>query len=252
MSFFASGDAYDSFMGRYSVELAPVFADWAGIEHGQSVLDVGCGSGILTEELAGRVGAEAVSAIDPSPLVEACAARVPEADVRRGSAEELSWPDGTFDVALAQLVIHFLEDPVAGMAEMRRVVRGGGIVAACSWDFPQMQMLDTFWKSVRHIDPSNEGERFPYDTLEGLARLGAEAGLEDVETAALDVSGSYRDFDELWGSFLLGVGPAGQHLLSLPDETRDAIRDEYRRRLGEPDGGFTLEARASAVRGRAP
>lgn len=252
MTFAVSGDAYDAFMGRYSAELAPVFADWAGVEPGQTALDVGCGSGILTEELARRLGAASVSAIDPSPLVEACTARVPDADVRRGAAEDLPWPDGTFDVALAQLVIHFLEDPVAGVAEMRRVVRGGGVVAVCSWDFPRMQLLDTFWKSVRHVDPSNEGERFPYDTLEALAELGREAGLEEVETTALDVSSSYRDFDELWSSFLAGVGPGGEYLASRPPGTRDAIRDEFRHRLGEPTGGFTLEARASALRGRAP
>ncbi len=252
MTFAVSGDAYDSFMGRYSAELAPVFADWAGIEPGQTVLDVGCGSGILTQELAARLGPAVVSAIDPSPLVEACAARVPEADVRRGAAEDLPWPDGTFDAALAQLVIHFMKDPVAGVAEMRRVVRGGGIVAVCSWDFPQMQLLRTFWESVRHVDPRKEGEAFRYDTLEGLAGLGRDAGLEDVETALLDVSSSYEDFGELWSTFLLGVGPGGEYLLSLPPEKRDAIRDEYRRRVGEPAGGFTLEARASAVRGRAP
>src|SRR4249920_843075 len=97
MTFAVSGDAYVSFVGRYSAKLAPLFADWAGIEAGQTALDVGCGSGILTEELAGRLGAASVSAIDPSPLVEACAARVPEADVRRGAAEDLPWLDRTFD-----------------------------------------------------------------------------------------------------------------------------------------------------------
>jgi ubiquinone/menaquinone biosynthesis C-methylase UbiE len=105
MSFDVSGDAYDRFMGRYSQELALVFADFAGIEHGLTVLDAGCGSGVLTEELARRLGAEHVAGVDPSPLVEACAARVPGADVRRGAAEALPWPDDSFDAALAQLVI---------------------------------------------------------------------------------------------------------------------------------------------------
>ena len=105
MSFDVSGDAYDRFMGRYSQELALVFADFAGIEHGLTVLDAGCGSGVLTEELTRRLGAEHVAGVDPSPLVEACAARVPGADVRRGAAEALPWPDESFDAALAQLVI---------------------------------------------------------------------------------------------------------------------------------------------------
>src|SRR5512133_3743196 len=118
MSFAVSGDAYDRFMGRYSGPLAPVFADFAGVTQGQRVLDVGCGSGVLTEELARRIGAENVAGVDPSPLLEACAERVPGAELRAGKAEELPWPDDAFDVAIAQLVIHFMEDPVAGVAEM--------------------------------------------------------------------------------------------------------------------------------------
>src|SRR5690242_21944512 len=124
MTFDVSGDAYDGFMGRYARELAPVFADFSDF-HSGTVLDVGCGSGILTEELAARVGPENVAAVDPSPLVEACAARVPGADVRKGAAESLPWPDDSFDAALSQLVLHFLDDPVAGLVEMRRVTRPG-------------------------------------------------------------------------------------------------------------------------------
>jgi SAM-dependent methyltransferase len=252
MSFDVSGDAYDRFMGRYSRELAPVFADFAGVDQGLSVLDVGCGSGVLTAELARRVGAENVAAVDPSPLVEACVARVPGADVRTAAAEQLPWTDDSFDSVLAQLVIHFLDDPVVGVAEMRRVVRPGGLVAACSWDFPAMQLLRTFWESVRELDPSVPGEALPYATLDGLATLGEEAGLESVETDALEVQSPYEDFDELWGTFLLGVGPAGQHCVSLPPEEQSAVRDEYRRRIGDPAGNFTLTASAWAVRGRVP
>ncbi|MDX6505914.1 MAG: hypothetical protein QOG06_558 [Gaiellaceae bacterium] len=252
MSFDVSGDAYDRFMGRYSRELAPVFADFTGVDSGLSVLDVGCGSGVLTEELARRVGPENVSAVDPSPLAEACAARVPGADVRTGAAEQLPWPDDSFDSALAQLVIHFLEEPVLGVAEMRRVVRPGGVVAACSWDFPAMQLLRTFWESVRQLDPSTPGESLPYMSLESIAQLGDDAGLQSVETDALEVASRYEDFDELWDSFLHGVGPAGQHLLSLGTEAQAAVRDEYRRRVGDPAGSFTLTASAWAVRGRVP
>jgi SAM-dependent methyltransferase len=252
MSFDVSGDAYDRFMGRYSQELAPVFADFAGIEPGLTALDVGCGSGVLTEELARRLGAEHVAAVDPSPLVEACAARVPGADVRSGAAEALPWPDGSFDAVLAQLVVHFLDDPVVGVAEMRRVVRPGGLVAACSWDFPAMQLLGTFWQSVRHLDPAAPSEELRYATLDGLATLGDEAGLEDVQTAALEVLSEYENFDELWGSFLLGVGPAGQYCVSLDPEAQEAVRDEYRRRIGDPSGSFALTATAWAVRGTAP
>lgn len=252
MSFDVSGDAYDRFMGRYSRELAPVFADFGEVRAGMAVLDVGCGSGVLTEELARRVEQANVAAVDPSPLVEACAARLPEADVRRGAAEVLPWPDASFDAALAQLVIHFLDDPVVGVAQMRRVVRPGGIVSACSWDFPSMQLLRTFWESVRHLDPQVPGEQLAYATLDGLSDLGDDAGLEHVETAALEVSSRYEGFDELWNTFLLGVGPAGQYCVSLAPGAQEAVRDEYRRRLGDPSGSLTLTATAWAVRGRAP
>jgi SAM-dependent methyltransferase len=252
MSFDVSGDAYDRFMGRYSQELAPVFADFAGIKPGLTALDVGCGSGVLTGELARRLGPERVAAVDPSPLIDACAARVPGADVRRGPAEALPWPDASFDAALSQLVIHFLDDPVVGVAEMRRVVRPGGLVAACSWDFPAMQLLRTFWDSVRHLDPSAPGEALPYATLDRLVKLCDEVGLEDVDTAALEVSSRYEDFDELWGTFLLGVGPAGKYCVSLDPEAQQAVRDEYRSRVGDPSSSFALTATAWAVRGVAP
>jgi ubiquinone/menaquinone biosynthesis C-methylase UbiE len=249
MTFDVSGDAYDTFMGRYARVLAPAFADFSGIRAGLTALDVGCGSGILTEELARRVGAANVAAADPSPLAQACAARLPEADVRTAPAEALPWPDASFDAALAQLVLHFLNDPAEGLAEMGRVVRPGGVVAACTWHFPEMGLLGTFWQAARAVAPVAPGETLRFETLEELAELGREVGLARVETAALDVSADYTSFDELWGSFQLGVGPAGQFYASLALETREAIRDEYRRRLGDPSGSFSLGARAWALRG---
>jgi SAM-dependent methyltransferase len=251
MSFDVSGNAYDRFMGRYAQELAPPFADFAGVREGH-VLDVGCGSGVLTEELARRVGEENVAAVDPSPLVDACRARVPGADVRTGAAEALPWPDGTFDAALAQLVLHFLEDPRAGLAEMGRVVHSGGVVAGSTWHFPQMPLLRTFWQVARELAPAARPETQQFETLEELEALGRDAGLEQVEAAPIDVSTRYESFAELWSSFELGVGPAGQFYGSLPVETRDALRDEYYVRIGEPEGAFDLPAQAWAVRGRVP
>jgi SAM-dependent methyltransferase len=251
MTFDVSGDSYDNFMGRYSRKLAPAFADYAGIRSG-TVVDVGCGSGILTEELVSRLGPENVAAADPSPLAEACAARVPGADVRKGAAEALPWPDASFDAALAQLVLHFLDDPVAGLVEMSRVTRPGGTVAACSWNFEEMLLLRTFWQSARAIVPATPGEQLEVASLEEFGELAGRAGLEDVDATPLDVSSQYESFDELWDSYQRGVGPAGEFCASLDPETRDAVRDEYRRRVGDPDGSFTLPAQAWALRGRVP
>ena len=251
MTFAVSGDAYDNFMGRYSRDLAPAFADFAGVEPGQTAVDVGCGSGVLTEELARRLGAEAVAAADPSPLVEAAVARVPGADVRKAAAEDLPWPDGSFDAALAQLVLHFLEDPAAGLIEMRRVVRPGGVVAACTWNFPKMRLVRTFWDAARTVIPSAPPESLEMESLEELAGLGREAGLDEVVAVPLEVSSRYESFDELWESFQHGVGPAGDFRASLSPEQREALRDEYRRRLGEPPRSFELTAEAWAVRGSA-
>ena len=253
MSFDVSGDAYDRFMGRYSQRLAPAFADFAGVEAGQLVVDVGCGTGVLTEELARRVGADHVAGADPSPMLDAAAERVPGADLQHASAELLPWPDDSFDAALAQLVVHFMDDPAKGVDEMARVTRAGGLVAACTWDFAGggMTLLRTFWQSVRALDPDAESEMSPLGDRGRLDALWRDSGLQDVETEALEVSSDYEDFDELWSSFSRGVGPAGQYLLSRPPERQEAIRAEYFTRVGEPAGSFTLTGRAWAVRGRA-
>jgi SAM-dependent methyltransferase len=254
MSFDVSGDAYDRFMGRYSLPLAPAFADFAGVEAGQRAVDVGCGTGVLTEELARRLGADHVAGADPSPMLQAAAERVPGADLRQASAEQLPWADDSFDAALAQLVVHFMDDPARGAAEMGRVTRPGGVVAACTWDFAGggMVLLGTFWESVRALDPGADSETSPLGDRGRLDALWRESGLQQVETEALEVSSEYEDFDELWSSFSRGVGPAGQYLLTQPPERQDAIRAEYFSRIGEPPGSFTLPARAWAARGRVP
>ena len=155
MTFAVPADAYDRFMGRYSTQLAAQMADLAGIEAGQRVLDVGCGPGALTTELVARVGAESVSAVDPSQqFVEAARERHPGVDVRRSAAEELPFPDATFDAAIAQLVVHFMADPGRGLAEMVRVTRPGGAVAACVWDHAGEQTpLAIFWRAARELFP---------------------------------------------------------------------------------------------------
>jgi ubiquinone/menaquinone biosynthesis C-methylase UbiE len=171
------------FMGRYSEPLAAQFADLAGARRGERVLDVGCGPGALTAELAARVGAELVSAVDPSgPLVAAARERLPEVDVRQSAAERLPFPDRTFTITLAQLVVHFMADPVAGLTEMRRVTRPAGSVAACVWDHAGGRgPLEAFWSAARELDPAVAGESDLAGVREGdLALLFAQAGLDDT------------------------------------------------------------------------
>src|SRR6186997_2839610 len=155
MSFDVAAERYDRFMGRYSALLSTQMADLAGVTVGQRALDVGCGPGALTTELVARLGAEAVAAVDPSePFVAAARARHPGVDVRQASAERLPFDSGSFDAALAQLVVHFMADPVAGLAEMARVTRREGVVAACVWDHAGGQgPLSVFWDAARVLEP---------------------------------------------------------------------------------------------------
>jgi len=253
MTFDVAGDAYDRFMGRYSRALAPRLIEFARIEPGMRVLDVGCGPGALAEKLVERVGAERLSAADPSEsFVAACAERLPGADVRRAEAEALPWGDGAFDAALAQLVVNFMRDPHAGVGEMRRVVRPGGIVGACTWDYGDgMELLRVFWDAARALDPGapDEGRKMRFRSAEELDELWRAVGLNDVTTGPLVVEATYADFEDFWQPLTLGVGPAGSYCASLEPDAREALRDELFVRLGSPAGSFTLGARAWAVRG---
>ena len=159
VSFDVAAEAYDRFMGRYSRLLSPQLADLAGVRGGQRVLDVGCGPGALTAELVARLGAASVAAVDPSQsFVAAIRTRFPGVDVHEAPAERLPFADGAFDAAIAQLVVHFMSDPVAGLTEMARVVRRDGVVAACVWDHAgQHGPLSLFWQAAREIDPGRRG-----------------------------------------------------------------------------------------------
>jgi SAM-dependent methyltransferase len=243
-------------MGRYVPTLARALADAAGVEAGMRVLDVGCGPGGLTRELASRVGADHVAAIDPAEqFAAACRDRNPGADVHVGVAEDLPFEDDGFDAALSSLVIAFMRDADAGAREMARVTRPGGVVAECMWDIPGggMTMLSTFWRAVRTVDPDSQGEHARLGVRDGeIADVLTRAGLEDVESGTLDTSAHYEDFDDFWTPFTYAIGPAGEHLHTLADEQRDAVRDECRRMLGDPDGPFDLSARAWYARGVVP
>jgi SAM-dependent methyltransferase len=251
VSFSVAADSYDRFMGRYSGPLAPRFADVAGVASSDRVLDVGCGPGALTAELVRRVGAERVCAVDPSePFVAAARERLPGVDVRRAPAEALPFDDGTFDAALAQLVVHFMADPVAGLTEMRRVTRRGGVVAACVWDHGGgAGPLSAFWSAARELDPGVDDESLLAGAREGhLAELALAAGLVEVESSDIVVEVEHPSFDEWWEPFTLGVGPAGAYTAALDEADRAALREACRARLS--DGPFTVSARAWAVTAR--
>jgi ubiquinone/menaquinone biosynthesis C-methylase UbiE len=252
MAFDVAADAYDRFMGRYSRLLSSQLADLADVGAGQRVLDVGSGPGVLTGELVARVGAANVAAVDPSePFVAAARQRQPGVDVRLASAEALPFPDDAFDAALAQLVVHFMRDPVAGLREMARVTRPGGIVAASVWDFAgERAPLSLFWSVAHELDPAVVDESHLNGARDGhLVELFRDAGIRDVEQAELSLTLEHAGFDEWWAPYLGGVGPAGGYVKGLPDDHRDALRDRLRARL--PDGAFTTSATAWAARGRA-
>ncbi len=254
MQFGAPAEHYDRFMGRYLPTLAPALIEAAGVPSDSRVVDVGCGTGLLAAELAERVGAANVAAIDPAPkFVAACRERVPEGDIREGVAEELPWADDEFDAALSSLVVAFMSDPVQGLREMARVTRPGGTVAACMWDIAggRMTMLKTFWEAAHELDPEVEGERELAGIREGdIAERLRRAGLEDVEDGTIAARVDYTSFDDFWEPFTNGVGPAGQYLASRSSEQQDAIREACRAKL--PDGPFSLDAHAWYARGVVP
>jgi SAM-dependent methyltransferase len=252
MSFTVGADAYDRFMGRYSVPLAPQFADFATVVAGQRALDVGCGPGALTAELVTRLGPAAVSAVDPSePFVAAARERHPGVTVQRAAAEQLPFEDQAFDAALAQLVVHFMADPVVGLREMARVTRNHGVVAACVWDHAGGRgPLSSFWEAARELDPDVEDESQLAGAREGhLSELFDAAGLIDVEERTLTVTIEHPSFEEWWEPFTLGVGPAGAFAAGLDAERQAELRELCRERL--PAAPFALTAAAWAARGRA-
>jgi SAM-dependent methyltransferase len=253
VTFAVAADAYDRFMGRYSEPLASPFAEFAGISSGQQVLDVGSGPGALTAELVERLGPAAVTAVDPSePFVAAARERFPEVAVRQAAAEELPFADATFDAALAQLVVHFMADPVAGLRDMARVTRPGAVVAACVWDHGGGEgPLSVFWAAAHDGDSGLADESQLPGAREGhLAELFRDAGVRDVEDDALWISVEHETFEEWWEPYTLGVGPAGLYVAGLGQEQREQLRERCRERLPTPP--FVLEARAWAARGRAP
>lgn len=258
-TFRASVDAYDRHVGRYGAQLATALIEFAGVRPGMRVLDVGCGPGALTAELARRLGAEHVAAADPSePFAEASRTRLPGVGVVVAAAEALPFPDAAFDATLSQLVVNFMRDPKGGVREMARVTAPGGIVASCVWDYAgEMTLLRAFWDAAREIDPehgaaADEGVVMRWCGEGELPQLWGEAGLLNLRFAPLVVSASYSDFEDLWAPFPTGVAPSGAFCKALDRARRSALHEAYRRRLGVSERPFELTARAWAVAGTVP
>lgn len=240
--FRVSGESYDDFMGRYSVRLAPQFADFAGVQPGQRVVDVGAGTGALTRELVAR-GVDVVAA-EPSPdFVETLRQRHPDVDTHLAPAEQLPFEDDSFDHALAQLVVAFMADAPAAMREMARVAPS---VAVCMWGVEEHEMFAAIGRTSAAIGAERIAEPPRYRTQEALRELLAPIG--PVEVCDLDVTAPYTGYDDFWRTLEQQVGPAGAWLQSLQGEQRERAREEMHRQLGSPEGPFELTGRCFAAR----
>ncbi|MGS0687928.1 class I SAM-dependent methyltransferase [Nakamurella sp. GG22] len=251
MSFEVTANAYSRFMGRYSEPLADQFVELLDLRDGQRALDVGCGPGALTERLVRRLGADAVTAVDPSEsFVAAVRSRIPSIDVHRAAAEDMPFADRHFDCAAAQLVVHFMKDPVAGIIEMARVTNAGGAVAACVWDHAgETGPLSAFWRAVKTLDPGAPDEAGLAGAREGhLVELFERAGLSQIDAMRLTVRVPFAGFDEWWEPFTLGVGPAGRYVAGLDAGGRAALAAECTALL--PAAPFEITASAWAAVGR--
>jgi SAM-dependent methyltransferase len=248
MTFDVAADAYDRYMGAWSRLIAPQLIDLVAMTPGQRVLDVGCGPGALLDSLVARVGSGSLAGVDPSAsFIEAARHRHPAADIRVARAEVLPFPDNEFDAALAQLVVHFMTDPVAGLGEMRRVTKPGGTVAAAVWDFAGGRgPLGPFWEQAAVLDPGLEDESLLAGARAGhLVELFALAGLPGAREVALTASRAFDDFDAWWLPFTRGVGPGGAYLATLSAEQQANLRERCRSVL--PTGPFVLTATAWAT-----
>ena len=254
VAFEVSAQAYGRFMGRYSEPLAREFAEYATVRPGQRALDVGCGAGALTAELVTRLGVSSVHAVDPSePFVAATAERFPGVDVRCTGAESMPYDDSSFDRTLAQLVVQFMRDPVAGLREMERVTAPGGVVAANLWDHAAGRgPLGLFWQAARDVTPSVVDESGQPGVREGqLMELFAAAGMSaGAESTAQSVRVRHPTFEDWWEPFTLGVGPAGDHVAGLSAADRAAL--ERRCRELQPEPPFTVQVHAWTVRWTKP
>lgn len=254
----AVGDAYESYIGRWSRLVAREFVRWLAVPGGRRWLDVGCGTGALTEAILAQADPERVVGVDPSDgfLAEA-RKRIgdPRAELHGGDAQRLPVADGSQDAVVSGLAVNFVPDPAAALIESVRAAAPGGVVAGYVWDYAGgMAMIRQFWDAAKLLNPAaaelDEARRFPLCHPEPLRALWAGAGLGEVAVEPIDVLSRFDSFEDYWTPFLGGQGPAPTYVASLTDRQRRSLRELLATRLPkEPDGGIVLTARAWAVRG---
>ena len=254
----AAGDLYEPYIGRWSRRVAREFLEWLAVPAGMDWLDVGCGTGALTQTLLDHASPRSVKGVDPSPgFIEYAKSRIAggPASFEVGDAQSMPIDTASVDAAVSGLVLNFVPQPPRAVAEMARVVRPGGVVAAYVWDYAGgMQLMRCFWDAATALDPDayelDEGHRFPICQPKPLTHLFIQAGLRNVEVRPVDVPTVFHDFDDYWSPFLSGQAPAPGYAMSLDERRRGALRERIRSRMpiGE-DGAIHLMARAWAVRG---
>lgn len=259
-SIWQSGSGYESYVGRWSRRVAEVFIDGLALAPGVRWVDVGCGTGAVTETILSRADPASVVGIDPSDaFIEFARERVtdPRASFAIGDGAEIPLSDGAADVAVSGLVLNFVADPVAMLAEMRRVTRDGGTVAVYVWDYAGgMQIMRHFWDAAIEQDETvrdkAESLRFEICAPEPLREAFAAAGMVNATVEPIDIQTVFKDFDDYWQPFLMATAPAPRHAMSLSEADREDLRRRLQRRLpAEPDGSIDLAARAWAARGTA-
>jgi SAM-dependent methyltransferase len=251
-----SGEPYEAYVGRWSRRVAPLFLRWLGVAPGLQWLDVGCGTGALCAAIMARCAPARVTGIDPSEGFLACAHAClgGRATLIRSDATALPLPDASIDVVVSGLVLNFIPDVAAAVAEMKRVLRPGGTLGAYVWDYgAKMELMRHFWDAAVELDPAarklDEGVRFPLCRPEALIDLFSTAQLGQVRTTAIEVPTTFANFDAYWQPFLGGQGPAPAYATSLDDAGRERLRERLRSRLPSgPNGTIPLTARAWAVR----
>lgn len=255
----ANGQSYEAYVGRWSRAVALEFLEWLAVPADRRWLDIGCGTGALSETILRKASPKAVTGIDASEGYVAYvrqAIKDPKATFQVGSVDPLPFADGAFESVVSGLVLNFLPHPGRALTEMRRVVTPGGTVAAYVWDYAgEMEFMRYFWDAAVELDPKaaalDEGRRFPLCNPEPLRQLFESAGLGHVDTRAIDVKTVFRDFNDFWTPFLGGQGPAPSYLMSLSPERRNELRETIMGELPiEDDGSIPLIARAWAVKGQ--